>query len=79
MIQIGAFDAKTHFSKIIQKVYAGAEYLVTKNGKPVARILPPTINKAQTQESISQILNIRKKYKLSQSGIKQLIKEGRKY
>ena len=58
---------------------AGEEYLVTKNGKPVARILPPKMSKDGTKESIQQIFEIRKKYKMSQHEIRQLIKEGRKY
>lgn len=37
---IGIFDAKTHFSEICDKVAAtGAEYVVTRRGRPVARIV----------------------------------------
>ena len=37
---LGAFDAKTHFSKILEWVAKGKEFVVTKHGKPVARISP---------------------------------------
>lgn len=39
---LGAFDAKTHFSKILEWVAKGKEFVVTKHGKPIARISPVT-------------------------------------
>ena len=79
MIKVGSFDAKTHFSEIIQKANQGEEYLITKQGKPMARILPPDIEKDKVLKSIETILNLRKKYKMSQKEIKELINEGRRY
>lgn len=37
---IGSFKAKTHFSEILEKTEKGESYIVTKRGKPVARIVP---------------------------------------
>jgi prevent-host-death family protein len=37
---IGAFEAKTHFSQLIANVEKGQDYIVTKRGKPVAKITP---------------------------------------
>ena len=34
--------AKTHFSKLLQKVEAGEEVLICRNDRPVARIVPHT-------------------------------------
>ena len=39
MITVGVFEAKTHFSDLIVKVENGEEILVTKHGKPVARLV----------------------------------------
>ena len=33
-------DAKTHFSKLIERVLSGEEVVIARAGKPVARILP---------------------------------------
>lgn len=33
-------DAKTHFSKLLERVLNGEEIVIAKAGKPVARILP---------------------------------------
>lgn len=37
---ITAFDAKTHFSKILDRASKGEEILVTRRGKVVAKIVP---------------------------------------
>jgi prevent-host-death family protein len=37
---IGAYDAKTRFSELIARAENGESFLVTKNGRPVARITP---------------------------------------
>jgi prevent-host-death family protein len=33
-------EAKTHFSKLLERVLNGEEIVIAKAGKPVARILP---------------------------------------
>ena len=35
-------EAKTHFSKLLERVLNGEEIVIAKAGKPVARILPYT-------------------------------------
>jgi prevent-host-death family protein len=35
-------EAKTHFSKLLERVLSGEEVVIAKAGKPVARILPFT-------------------------------------
>ncbi len=37
---IGAYEAKTKFSELIARAEKGESFLVTKNGRPVARITP---------------------------------------
>ncbi|HHI88377.1 MAG TPA: type II toxin-antitoxin system prevent-host-death family antitoxin [Hellea balneolensis] len=37
---IGAFEAKTHLSALLEKVSKGAEFTITRRGKPVARLVP---------------------------------------
>jgi prevent-host-death family protein len=40
MITVGAFEAKTHLSSLLDKVSAGEEVVITKHGKPIARLVP---------------------------------------
>ncbi|MFL4970047.1 MAG: type II toxin-antitoxin system Phd/YefM family antitoxin [Xanthobacteraceae bacterium] len=37
---IGAYEAKTKFSELIARAEKGESFVVTKNGRPVARITP---------------------------------------
>jgi prevent-host-death family protein len=39
-IIIGAFEAKTKFSELLERVSQGAEITITKHEKPVARLVP---------------------------------------
>jgi prevent-host-death family protein len=38
---IGVFEAKNHFSEILERVQRGETVTITKHGKPVAQIAPP--------------------------------------
>lgn len=40
MIIVGAFEAKTKFSELLDRVERGEEVVVTRHGKTVARIVP---------------------------------------
>ena len=37
---VNLHEAKTHFSKLIERVRQGEEIIVAKAGKPVAKLLP---------------------------------------
>ena len=37
---VNMHEAKTHFSKLIERVRRGEEIIVAKAGKPVAKLLP---------------------------------------
>src|SRR5437588_8805955 len=37
---VGAYEAKTRFSELIARAEKGESFVVTKNGRPVARITP---------------------------------------
>lgn len=39
---IGAFDAKTRLSELLDRVEHGAVYVITKRGRPVAELRPPS-------------------------------------
>jgi prevent-host-death family protein len=37
---VNIHEAKTHFSKLIERVRAGEEVVIAKAGKPVAKLVP---------------------------------------
>ena len=40
MIEIGAFEAKTQFSKLLDRARRGEEFVITHRGAAVARLTP---------------------------------------
>ena len=37
---VGAFEAKTHLAALLDRVERGEEVVITRRGKPVARLVP---------------------------------------
>jgi len=50
--RIGITEAKIHFSQIINEVERGADYVITKQGKPVARIIPFDQKSTMTRKEV---------------------------
>jgi prevent-host-death family protein len=40
MEQVNVHAAKTHLSRLLERVEAGEEILIARSGKPVARLIP---------------------------------------
>jgi prevent-host-death family protein len=49
MATVNVHDAKTHFSKLLNRVESGEEIVIAKAGKPVARLLP-LVTRVQKRE-----------------------------
>jgi prevent-host-death family protein len=39
MKEVGVLEAKTHFSALLDEVTAGEEVMITRHGKPVAKLV----------------------------------------
>lgn len=77
---IGSFGAKTHLSSLLEEVKNGAEYIITKRGKPVAKLTSP--GKQKDDLDIKEIIMLFDKIRNSVKGtinIKEYIIQGRKY
>jgi len=40
MARVGVHEAKTHLSRLLQRVAAGEEIVITRGGEPIARLVP---------------------------------------
>ena len=40
MDQVNVYEAKTHFSRLLERVEAGEEIIIGRAGRPVARLVP---------------------------------------
>jgi len=77
MIKVGAFEAKTHLSALLEKVSRGEEVLITKRGKPIARMVPAEqADKSRIKAAISELLTLRKEVTLQDTDWKTLRDEG---
>lgn len=83
-MQIGAFEAKTKLSALLDRVEAGQEVVITRRGKPVARLVPAeaaaNLRKARQQEAVAQLRALREQNrgkKVTATEIKGWIDEGR--
>jgi prevent-host-death family protein len=43
MLNVGIFEAKAQLSQLIERVAQGEEVLLTRHGKPVARLVAPEL------------------------------------
>lgn len=80
METIGAHEAKTHLSQLLDRVSKGERITITKRGVPVAVLQPPeTPKKRPVSEVIADIRELRKGITLGKDcSIRELINEGRR-
>jgi prevent-host-death family protein len=81
---VGAFEAKTKFSELLERVGHGEEITITKHEKPVARLVPVTRSSAsEIREAFQQLERIRSRtardsMRKGELSYRQLIEEGRR-
>jgi prevent-host-death family protein len=81
---IGAFEAKTKFSELLERVSRGEEITITRHEKPVARLVPfDHPSRVDVREAFRQMEEIRRRTRLNPPGkekltYRQLIEEGRR-
>ena len=76
---VGAYDAKTHFSELLERVESGEEITITKHGAPVARMIPVKKQSSleERRQAIERLLKMQKGLSLGNLKIRDLINEGR--
>jgi prevent-host-death family protein len=79
MQTIGAFEAKTHFSALLERVEQGEHVIITKHGHPVAKLVPTGgSDHEQSKKAIERIKAFNKKHTLGKLDWKALRDEGRR-
>jgi prevent-host-death family protein len=74
---VGAFEGKTHFSRLLAEAEAGETIIITKNGRPVARLEPiaPPAEALTPDDAFAALLAMDKPLGVDLRG---LIEEGRR-
>ena len=81
---VGAFEAKTKFSELLERVSRGAEITITRHEKPVARLVPfEKPSSVELSALFTQMDEFRASHPLNPKGLEKvsyrdLIEGGRK-
>lgn len=84
MTKITAFEAKTRFGELLERVAKGEEVIITRHDKPVARLVPEgaqrvdDVRRAVTGlQELQQQIRKRSRAKVSDRDVRSAIDEGR--
>ena len=78
ILEIGAFEAKTHLSSLLERVSRGEEIVITKHGRAVARLVPVNQDSVSEAASLSEKLLTRRQGVTLGADWKSLRDHGRK-
>lgn len=80
MDQIGAYEAKTHLPRLLDRVARGESLTITRHGKPVARLVPVTGDRERAKEAAARIIERRRHIKRAPlADLMATIHEGHRY
>ncbi|MCJ7622057.1 MAG: type II toxin-antitoxin system prevent-host-death family antitoxin [Anaerolineaceae bacterium] len=75
---VGAYQAKTQFSQLIERVTCGERIIITRHGVPVALLSPiESVPSRPAQEVIAALRIFRSKHRLEELSVREMIEEGR--
>lgn len=84
MATITAFDAKTRFGELLERVARGEEVVITRHDKPVARLIPEGVpRRDEVRRAVDGLralqsrIKQRSRAKLSDRDVRAAIDEGR--
>lgn len=79
-LSIGAFEAKTHLSALLERVQGGESVQITRRGVPVARLVPVRAAGAAPRKAlVEEVGRFGKGRRLGRPSIRKLIAAGRRF
>lgn len=79
MQTVGAYEAKTSLSKLLERVHQGESIGITKHGVTVAVMQPPaTARKSSPRQAVEAVRQFRSKRAMAGVSVKKMIEEGRR-
>ncbi|WP_211483267.1 type II toxin-antitoxin system Phd/YefM family antitoxin [Deferrisoma camini] len=77
-MQVGAFEAKTHLSRLLAAVERGERVTITRRGKPVAVLVPPeAAGEMGGEELVQEFAALRARTRPGPESIRDLRDHGR--
>ena len=77
MITVGAYEAKTRLSELLQRVQEGETVTITKHGHPVAKIVGTDTAKRRIEDVLTELERLREGIDLQGDSVVDYIREGR--
>jgi prevent-host-death family protein len=78
MTKVGAYEAKTHFAALLERVARGERIAITKHGVSVAYLVPPAVGPSLSRDAaIEELRRFRRGRKASRRTVRKWIEEGR--
>ena len=79
-LEVGAFEAKTRLSQLLDRVRKGEKVVITKHGVPVAELVPPEASRRiDPSDLIKELKTVRKRTKSGKETLRAMIAEGRRF
>ena len=76
---VGAFEAKTHLSELLERVRLGERITITRHGVPVAVLVPPEEeSRRRIREAAAALDELRERSRPGPESIAELRDEGRR-
>jgi prevent-host-death family protein len=81
MLEVGTYEAKTRFSELVERAEAGETIVITRHGKPVARLVADeAVRRERVAKAIADIKAVRATLpRVSVEEIIEMKNEGRRY
>ncbi|MDA8183885.1 MAG: type II toxin-antitoxin system prevent-host-death family antitoxin [Actinomycetota bacterium] len=77
MTTVGAYEAKSHLSQLLDEVVAGNAITITRHGQPVARLVPVPPAPADPSDVIAALKESRRGIRRGRVSVRSMIEEGR--
>ncbi len=80
MQSVGVFDAKNRLTALLDEVEAGREVIITRRGKPVARLVPADtgFDRVKARRAAAGLRLASREQTLGGISIRELVDEGRR-
>ena len=81
MESVGAFEAKTHLSDLLDRVSQGERITITRHGVPAAVLVPvgEPGKKLTHKEIVDGMRALRKRIKPDRMSVRDMVREGRRF
>lgn len=77
MLEVGAYEAKTNFSRLLERVEKGERITLTRHGRPVAMLMPVE-EKRPPEDVVRELREFRRGRELGDVGVREMVEEGRR-